>query len=115
MKAMVRLVLGWILAMLLWLPAVDVAQAADLETGARIFALNCSGCHINGGNIIRRGKNLKQKTLERNSYDTLDAIAQIVTNGKGNMSAYGDHLTQEEIEAVAAYVLDQAANNWPKP
>jgi cytochrome c6 len=44
--------------------------------------------------------------------DSLEAITNIVTNGKSNMSAYKEKLTTEEIENVAAYVLEQAENNW---
>jgi cytochrome c6 len=77
-----------------------------------LFSTHCSGCHINGSNIIRRGKNLKLKTLEKNGYATTAAIADIITHGKGNMSAYSDRLSAEEIEAIAAYVLDQAQHDW---
>ena len=44
--------------------------------------------------------------------DSLDAIASIVTNGKNNMSAYKERLTEPEIQDVAAYVLQQAQHNW---
>ncbi|NJK49920.1 c-type cytochrome [Candidatus Gracilibacteria bacterium] len=88
------------------------ALAADTINGAKLFEVNCAGCHINGGNIIRRGKNLKKKALKNNKMDSLDAIANIVTNGKNNMSAYQDRLSQQEIQDVAAYVLEQAENNW---
>ena len=88
------------------------ASAADLDNGAKIFQANCAGCHIKGGNIIRRGKNLKLKALRKNKVDTLDAIASLVTNGKNNMSAYGDRLTAQEIEDVSAYILERAATNW---
>lgn len=89
-------------------------QAAEINPspGAKIFQVQCAGCHPGGGNIIRRGKNLKQRALQRNGYDSADAIADIVTYGKNNMSAFGDRLTASEIEAVAAYVLEQAANHW---
>lgn len=91
-----------------------LAIAADLQTGAEIFEVHCSGCHVNGGNIIRRGKNLKQNALEKNGYSTVEAIAQIVTNGKANMSAYKERLTPEQIQTVSAYVLEQAATGWKK-
>jgi cytochrome c6 len=93
----------------------STAWAADLESGAQVFELHCAGCHINGGNIVRRGKNLKLKTLHRNGMDSVEAIAEIVTNGKNNMSAYGDRLTSEQIQAVAAYVLEQAQTEWRSP
>lgn len=86
--------------------------AVDMTNGAQVFSLNCAGCHINGGNIVRRGKNLKLKALQRYKFDSIEAIAQIVTNGKGIMSAYGDRLTPQEIQAVATYVLQQAEQGW---
>jgi len=88
------------------------ALAADTASGAEVFSVHCAGCHINGGNIIRRGKNLKQKALKRDGIDSLEAIASLVANGKNNMSAFKDRLSQQQIEDVSAYVLEQAANNW---
>ncbi|MBE9068885.1 c-type cytochrome [Leptolyngbya cf. ectocarpi LEGE 11479] len=77
-----------------------------------LFEVHCAGCHPNGANIIRRGKNLKQKALKRHGYDSAAAISTLITNGKGLMSAYGDRLSPEEIDRLANYVLDQAALNW---
>jgi cytochrome c6 len=86
--------------------------AADATNASKLFEFHCSGCHINGGNIVRRGKNLKLKTLEKNGVATIPAIAALVTNGKGNMSAYRDRLTPEEIQQVSVYVLEQANQDW---
>lgn len=88
------------------------AFADDPSQGAQIFAVHCVGCHIHGGNIIRRNKTLKLKALQQNKMDSIEPIIQIVTNGKANMSAYADRLTVEEIRAVATYVLDQAHQGW---
>ncbi len=88
------------------------AFAANTTNGAKIFAANCAGCHINGGNIIRRGKNLKMRALKKYGMDSVDAIASIVANGKNNMSAYKERLTEQEIQDVAAYTLQQAQQNW---
>lgn len=85
-----------------------------------LFEQNCAGCHVGGGNIIRRGKNLKSKALKRYGMDSHGAIVNIITNGKGTMSAYGEEaefgaptrLNSDEIEALADYVLAQAANGW---
>ncbi|MEA5582017.1 c-type cytochrome [Nodularia harveyana UHCC-0300] len=88
------------------------AIAAETNHGAEIFSAQCAGCHINGGNIIRRGKNLKKSALERYGMNTIEAITGIVTNGKNNMSAYKDRLTPEQIQEVAAYVLEQAETGW---
>lgn len=86
--------------------------AADTANGAKIFEVNCAGCHLNGGNIVRRGKNLKQKALKKYGMDSIDAIANIVTNGKNNMSAYKDRLNEQEILDVSVYVLEQAQKDW---
>ncbi|MEM9482590.1 MAG: c-type cytochrome [Cyanobacteria bacterium P01_F01_bin.116] len=82
------------------------------ETAPELFETNCAGCHPNGANIIRRGKNLKQKALKRHGYKSLDAISTLITNGKGLMSAYGEQLSPDDINTLAQYVLDQAAVNW---
>ncbi|NJR40286.1 MAG: c-type cytochrome [Leptolyngbyaceae cyanobacterium CSU_1_4] len=93
------------------LPRVGSSDHVGL-TGAVLFEKNCAGCHIKGGNIVRRGKNLKLKTLQKNGVDSVEAIAQLVTQGKGLMSAYGDRLSAEEIVAVALYVAEQAQQDW---
>ena len=94
--------------------SVLAASVGDLDSGAAVFKTHCAGCHVNGGNIVRRGKNLKMKALHRNKADTQDAIAYIVTNGKGIMSAYRDKLTPEQIADVSAYVLQRAETGWKR-
>lgn len=91
----------------------DPADNAEVAP-AQLFEMNCAGCHANGGNIIRRGKTLKLRSLQRNRMDSVDAIKTIVTQGKNNMSAYGDRLSPAEIEAVAVYVWQQAQADWPR-
>ena len=88
------------------------AFAADLANGEAVFQIHCVGCHVNGGNIVRRGKTLKLKALQKNRMDSIEAITEIVTHGKNNMSAYGDRLSEQEIQNVAAYVLEQAQQGW---
>ncbi len=107
-KKIIILVLTLICLIAFPFPAV----ADNHLNAAKLFKVNCAGCHPNGGNIIRRGKTLKQRALKRYKMDSLEAITEIVTNGKGNMSAYGDRLTETEIQTLAAYVLAQAQNNW---
>ncbi|GAX42180.1 cytochrome c class I [Tolypothrix sp. NIES-4075] len=100
-----------LILILLNLNFISPALADDIN-GTQIFSVHCAGCHINGSNIIRRGKNLKMKALKKNHMDSIEAIASIVTNGKNNMSAYKDRLTEQQIQDVAAYVLEQAEKNW---
>jgi cytochrome c6 len=91
---------------------IPSAWAASQIEGAKIFQIQCAGCHPGGENIIRRGKNLKQRAMRRNGMDSIAAISEIVAKGKNNMSAFGDRLTPLEIEAVSRYVLDQVATGW---
>ena len=96
-----------------FIPFNLIAQAESTSvSGKQIFEVHCAGCHINGGNIIRRGKNLRMKALHKYGYDSVDAIVNITTNGKNNMSAFGDRLSKSEIQNVAQYVFQQAENNW---
>jgi cytochrome c6 len=101
-----------ILLIALTLTFSPTALAADTANGAKIFSVQCAGCHVNGGNIIRRGKTLKLKALKRNGVDSRFAIASLVANGKNNMSAYKDRLSEKQIEDVSAYVLEQAETGW---
>ncbi|WP_017314687.1 cytochrome c6 PetJ [Mastigocladopsis repens] len=91
---------------------IPTAIAGSTANGEKIFSVQCAGCHINGSNIVRRGKNLKLKALKKYSMDSIEAISSIVANGKNNMSAYKDRLSEQEIQDVAAYVLEQAQKGW---
>lgn len=86
--------------------------ATNPTTAAEVFSAHCAGCHINGGNIIRRGKNLKQKALKKYGMDSIANISNLVTNGKGIMPAYKDRLSEQQIIDVSAYVLSQAETDW---
>ncbi|MEM9807707.1 MAG: c-type cytochrome [Cyanobacteria bacterium P01_D01_bin.56] len=99
--------------MSVWIICPLTAWANGGESApAQLFDVYCAGCHPNGANIIRRGKNLKQRALKRHGYDSVSTISALITNGKGLMSAYGDQLTEQEIQSLASYVLEQAENNW---
>ena len=109
MKKLLTLVL---VTFLLLISTFIPASAADTVNGEQIFSVHCAGCHINGSNIIRRGKNLKKQALKKYGMDSIEAVTSIVTNGKNNMSAYKERLTEQQIQDVAAYVLEQAKKDW---
>ncbi|WP_392482888.1 cytochrome c6 PetJ [Nostoc sp. C110] len=110
MKKLLTLVL--VTFLLLFSAFTMPAMAADIVNGEQIFSLHCAGCHINGSNIVRRGKNLKKQALKKYGMDSIEAVTSIVTNGKNNMSAYKDRLTEQQITDVSAYVLEQAEKDW---
>ncbi len=109
-----------LLLMTLWLglnaPIAIAAEAAPMPvaSASELFSLHCVGCHPNGNNIVRRGKTLKLRALQRNHVDSVTAIADRITHGKGIMSAYGDRLTAAEIDLLAEYVWQQAQAGWPQ-
>lgn len=114
MNRLLRSLFTALCLLLCGLTIAPIPTQAAPATGAALFEAQCVGCHIGGGNIIRRGKTLQLKALQKNGYDTAEAIATIVSQGKNNMSAYSDRLSPEEIAAVSAYVLEQAKAGWPR-
>ncbi len=104
------------LAILLLLGAILTPsnQAYTLENnpGEILFIQHCSGCHVNGGNIIRRGKTLKIKALKKYGLDNPEAIAKIAREGIGSMSGYKEALGEGGDQLVANWVWDQAQKAW---
>ena len=92
------------------LPKELNAIKADLAED--LFKNNCAGCHINGGNIIRRSKNLKISSLKRNGIDNKEAIEMIARQGVGIMSGYEDELGDNGDQSVANWVWEQAQKAW---
>jgi len=88
------------------------ALAADIQSGTKIFQGNCSACHIGGGNVVIVNKTLKKEALIKYDKYSLAAIQKQVTKGRNAMPAFGGRLTKQQIENVAAYVLQQADNGW---
>ena len=127
------LILGWLLLLLVLLhllfqplpawglseepqePQVAVlASPARLAEGGRLFANTCAGCHLNGGNIVRRDRTLKLKALQRRGIDGPGAIARIAAEGVGRMDGYAKVLGPDGPEKVGAWVWKQALENWPR-
>lgn len=108
-----RVLLLGVMVLVLGFASPAIAEKTDaIDTGAQIFSAQCAGCHAGGGNIVRWWKTLKKGALKRNGYDSVESISEIVANGKSNMSAYKDRLSEAEIKRVAAYVLEQAEKDW---
>lgn len=101
--------LGIVLATLALFPGVTPVLATS---GQELFSNHCAGCHVNGGNIIRRGRTLKLTALKKNGLDDPDTIARVAREGIGQMSGYGDVLGVGGDELVAAWIWEQAQNAW---
>ena len=104
-------------AVALSLGTPHAALAASAQ-GTAIFEAKCVACHENGGNVLQRGKTLFPAALASNGYDSEETISKLLINGKGQMPKYQgaipsvSKLTDEEIKAVADFVLERAAAEW---
>ena len=72
--------------------------AADYSNGARVYSAACQFCHGENGMGVNGVGRLP-------SLGALGATAQIVSEGRGDMPAFGSTLTPEQIRDVSVYVI----------
>ena len=96
----------------MFLTLANKLNAQDADLGKNLFKNHCAGCHINGGNIIRRSKNLKISSLNRNGINDPEAIAKIARQGIGIMVGYKDQLEDNGDQIVANWIWKQAQKAW---
>jgi cytochrome c6 len=101
-----------LLAIALVVSLVSPAIAADLSHGAQVFEANCAACHMGGRNTVNPAKTLQKADLDQYGMASLEAIKTQVQNGKLAMPSFGGRLSEQDIEDVASYVLDQAEKGW---
>ncbi len=101
----------FIVIFLIFALPIDVL-AIETISGQSLFIEHCSGCHINGGNIIRRGKTLKLAALKKRGLDNPEAIARVARNGIGSMSGYEEYLGKDGDKLLAEWIWAQAQNAW---
>jgi alcohol dehydrogenase (cytochrome c) len=77
-------------------------QAAS---GAQLFRDNCESCHGTEGAGGHVGPNLQTSPVAEN----LSRVEQQVRNGGGAMPPFSGALSDDEINAVARYVVEQIA------
>ena len=78
------------------------AEGGDPVAGAQVFEENgCGSCHIldAAGSSGTTGPNLDELQ------PSFDQVVEQVTNGGGGMPAFGDELTEQQIQDVAAFVI----------
>ncbi len=100
---------------LMWVATPAIAASTltmPIQEGAALFSMNCVACHIHGQNLIIPEKNLHYETLRTYGMYSADAIMWQVRHGKNIMPAFGDQFSPEQLEAIAAYVMDQAQQDW---
>lgn len=85
------------------LGAATPAERADL--GGRVYARSCASCHGGDGQGGIGPKLADGAVVE--SYPDPAEHRQVVVQGKGQMPALGDTLSDEEIDAVVRYEREQ--------
>ena len=85
-------------------PPTKQAVAATAASGKEIFTSNCGSCHTlaDAGTSGATGPNLDDAAPDAAT------VKAYVRGGGGGMPAFGDKLSNAEIDAVAAYVSSVA-------
>ena len=73
----------------------------QLELGQSVFAQNCASCHGERGGGGFGPKLADGRVVNR--YPQVDDHREIVVEGRGQMPAWGDELSDEDIDAVVRY------------
>ena len=81
--------------------AETTTDTTSTAAGKEIFVASCGSCHTlsDAGTTGNIGPNLDELEVS-----TSDVESQVM-NGGGGMPAFGDQLSSEEIQEVAAYVV----------
>jgi mono/diheme cytochrome c family protein len=79
------------------------AEGGEASNGAAVFSENCSTCHGATGEGGNGGPDLLTMPLAKTEAGAIEQV----TNGGGGMPAFAGTLSEEEIEDVAAYVVQE--------
>ena len=91
--------------LVLMTPGAFAQDQAEIAAGAEVYQTNCSACH--GERLISPGGIPDLRKLgpqERARFET------VVTEGKGQMPAWGGMLSEQEIGQIWAYIRSRAGN-----
>jgi len=111
LRKLLSIVLLAIALITLTLSPVQAATTPS-KVGAKVFNANCAACHMGGNNVILPSKTLKKEALDKYAMNSLEAVKTQVTKGRNAMPAFAGRLTEDQIAAVSAYILEQAQKGW---
>ena len=93
-----------ILAGALLIPAAARAQdAARIAAGADVYKDKCAECH--GERLVNPGASFDLRKLRADERARFD---KSVTDGKGQMPAWGGQLSGDDMDALWAYIRSKA-------
>jgi mono/diheme cytochrome c family protein len=111
MKRIVQLIVvivALVLSSVIWAGGASSAGSASLpRDAATIFKSECASCHGKDGHPTLKGKfrgapNLGTAHWQESASD--EHIFNVISNGQKKMPAFGNKLSQAEIESLVAYV-----------
>lgn len=83
-----------------------IGMPAHAQDGAALFKTKCAACHgADGKGDNSMGKALKLRDLGSDDVQkqTDAELTDIITNGKGKMTAYKGKLTDDQIKSLVAF------------
>lgn len=80
-----------------------LANKADIEAGAQIYEENCAACH--GEKLRNQGQAFDLRKLEPTERARFD---KAVLEGRANMPPWRGVLTEQQIDQLWAYIMDNA-------
>jgi cytochrome c6 len=100
-----RIVLA-VLFSLTTLGRVAYAETGASQNAASTFKTNCASCHGSDGKGSPLGKTLQVPDLSSKQVQAQSSasLARVISEGKGNMPAFGNHLDAQQIQALAKYI-----------
>ena len=84
-------------------PEVTIDDPVLVE-GRDIYTRNCASCHGPAGDGGVGLKLSEGAVIE--TFADIEAQIELVRDGRNNMPAYGDRLTEEQIDAVVRYTRE---------
>lgn len=94
--------MGWLISLG---PAMDEEELAGLSLGVRTYVQYCTACHRSD----RSGSPDSGYPSLRDLDDRLEkeVVEKVIKNGRNMMPAFGSQLSEEEIEALTAFLYDE--------
>jgi cytochrome c6 len=94
--------------------SLSALAAPDQNAGATTFKAKCATCHgPDGSGSTPMGQRMKVRDLRSGDVQKQsdDELAQIITNGKPPMPAYGKTLTAADIHQIVVYLRSIATKS----
>ncbi len=108
------------------MPRVEIVEGAGtgaavnetLQLGRQIYETNCASCHgADGRGVVPGTPDFTDPAWWDSMLATegFEGLAAVVKNGKGAMPAFGNRLSDEEINAVLAYAQSLSGQTAQQP